>query len=138
MKKQIICTGVKEYNEEYDVVMKYRNNGSRNIRDGKMEKKYYGYGRLVIEAVNEGGCNCVNIDLLQLLSFTKTNFPRLYDGIRICPKCCKNELSYIETHPPIHDPIKGQYLLDDKGVIVTDKTQNKIKVSSCKKCGVFL
>lgn len=54
--KAIVMEGVREYCEEMDVKLRTSDNG-----------------RLVIVALNEGGHNSTEVDLLDLLEWLKTN-----------------------------------------------------------------
>ncbi len=38
-------------------------------------------GRIVVKALNEGGYNCTQVDLLDLLSFVKNNMPDVWKDI---------------------------------------------------------
>lgn len=53
-------TGIKEYNEEYPVTIQKEENG-----------------RWVIIAINEGGCNSVSLDLLDIIEFYDSNKTKL-------------------------------------------------------------
>lgn len=61
--------GVTEYNEEMPVEL--------TITDGTYPDKR-GKGRMVIRAFNEGGCNCVDIDLRQMLLAISKTHPEIY------------------------------------------------------------
>jgi hypothetical protein len=52
-------------------------------------------------------------------------------------KIFTDEHETIEIYPPINLE-KGGYAKDENGVILEDKTKSKIKVRSCKECGIVL
>jgi hypothetical protein len=64
----IELTGVTEYGEEMPVVL---------CRTSGMFLSNKGKGRLVIKAMNEGGCNCTEVDLIELIQWLKINKPEL-------------------------------------------------------------
>lgn len=64
--------GVKEYAEDMPVCLAVTN-GLWPVGDGPR----VGHGRLVIRAVNEGGYNCTEVDLEQLISWLRNNRPEL-------------------------------------------------------------
>jgi len=74
-KTEIVMDGVIEYNESYPVrmVTTIDRYGSRDIR-----AEWDGVGRIVVQAKNEGGHNCTDVDLRQLLSWVAANKPDLY------------------------------------------------------------
>ena len=59
--KGIVMNGVREYAEDFDVEL----------------REYE--GRLVIAALNEGGCNGTDVDLLDLIAWVKENKPELLE-----------------------------------------------------------
>lgn len=70
----IEMTGVSEYGEDMPVVL-CESKGRYEIIDDKETRK--GEGRLVIRAFNEAGCNCTDVDLLELIGWLKENKPEL-------------------------------------------------------------
>jgi len=71
----IVMCGVTEYAEEMEVSIrkttgKYSHPKSKEERDG--------FGREVIHAINEGGHNCTEVDLEQLLKWVAENRPQQY------------------------------------------------------------
>ena len=69
------CTlmdGVTEYAEGYGVRL-VETTGA----DAGLGKPHEGAGRLAIKAFNEAGCNCTEVDLLELLAWVKANRPDL-------------------------------------------------------------
>ena len=67
-----LMEGVTEYAERLDVRL-VRTTGTYM----GIGKERPGAGRLVIEALNDGGYNCTKVDLLQLLAWVKANRPDL-------------------------------------------------------------
>lgn len=70
----VIMEGVQEYCEG-GVVRIFRTTGT--YKYNTEQEKQTGYGRLVILAENEGGNNCTEVDLLQLIKWLKENMPEL-------------------------------------------------------------
>ena len=64
--------GVREYAEGYAVKL-VTTSGSFDGR--KPECDWPGHGRIAVRAMNEGGCACTEIDLLDLISWVKANRP---------------------------------------------------------------
>lgn len=66
--------GVTEYAEGFEVRL-VETDGAYN--SGKPESERPGRGRLAIKALNEGGHNCTEVDLLEVLAWVKANRPDL-------------------------------------------------------------
>jgi hypothetical protein len=66
--------GVTEYCEGLDVSLE-RTSGV--YCHGLPEEQWLGRGRLVIQALNEGGYNATQIDLVQLIKWLRANRPEL-------------------------------------------------------------
>jgi len=64
--------GVTEYAEGYAVRLVKTSGAYVGIG-----KEYQGAGRLVIQALNEAGHNCTEVDLLEVLAWVKANRPDL-------------------------------------------------------------
>ena len=81
-------TTVHEYAEERPVEIVNLNKEQR-LRYGKepecvlSDVVYNAYmeERLVILAKNEGGCNCTEVDLIELLTWVKNNIPDVWNKI---------------------------------------------------------
>ena len=77
-------TNIHEYSEEMSVEIKRLSpeNGEK-YRDAINERSYKGYkeSRYVIIAYNEGGYNCTQVDLLELLRFVKRKMPEIWEKI---------------------------------------------------------
>lgn len=70
----ITCTGVREYGDEMPVTIN---------RLTPADAKYYRAGQeLVVRAINEGGHNATEVDLLQLLRFVRDNLPAAWNHIQ--------------------------------------------------------
>lgn len=67
-----LMDGVTEYTEGYGVRLVETSGAYVGIG-----KEREGAGRLVIQALNEAGHNCTEVDLLQLLAWVKANRPDL-------------------------------------------------------------
>jgi hypothetical protein len=65
----IVMMGVNEYAEGFPVYLDIEDNDDRG---DPLEEK-----RLVVLAKNEGGYNCTEVDLLQLIAWLKDNKPEL-------------------------------------------------------------
>ena len=73
----ITCTGVREYSEAMPVTIMP---GEGHWGSGPKES-WEGRGRLVVRAVNEGGYNCTDVDLLELLSFVKQHMTAVWNSV---------------------------------------------------------
>lgn len=90
--KGIIMEGVTEYREDYEVLLRR----ARGIyKYGVSEEQQLGHGRWVVATFNEGYNNLTEVDLLQLLSWLRSDRPDLLliRGevvlVRACPHCGK-------------------------------------------------
>jgi hypothetical protein len=70
----IVKIDAREYSEGSDVFLR-RTNGV--YVHGVPEAEWQGHGRLVIQAFNEGGHNCTQVDLLHLIKWLRNNRPEL-------------------------------------------------------------
>lgn len=73
----VAMVGVTEYAEGHEVRL-VETTGA--YTSGVPESQWPGRGRLAVKAWNEGGGNCVEIDLLELLAWVKANRPELIDA----------------------------------------------------------
>jgi len=71
----LVMRGVDEYCEEMNVKLS-QTTGKYN--HGVPDEQCEGYGRLVVRATNEGGCNSTEVDLEQLLKWVAENKPEIY------------------------------------------------------------
>lgn len=71
----MIMDGVTEYAEGYPVRIRATEGVWRSTGGPKESRP--GFGRLVVAAVNEGGHNCTEVDLVELLAWVKTHRPDL-------------------------------------------------------------
>lgn len=71
-----IMDGVVEYAERYQVEL-VQTTGI--YRFGVPDEQSEGFGRWVVKALNEGGCNCTEVDVLQLVAWLKKNRPDLLE-----------------------------------------------------------
>lgn len=69
--EQTVATGVHEYCEGYDVVLK------RHVSDIRWMRTRPGHGRWVVRALNEAGYNSTEVDVVELLGWLKVNRPDL-------------------------------------------------------------
>jgi len=69
---------VTEYAEEYQVELVFTD-GIYNTELPTASQK--GYGRFVVKALNEGRCNCTEVDRIELLTWVKMNKPEIWDDI---------------------------------------------------------
>ena len=69
-----IMEGVTEYAEGYPVEL-IKKIGI--YESATPVEKWVGHGRLVIQALNEGGNNCTSVDVLELIAWLRTNRPDL-------------------------------------------------------------
>lgn len=72
-----VMQGVTEYGENMDVYLDTTTGLYNADNHGLPDHQRQGYGRIVIVAINEGGFNSTEVDLLQLLSWVKHNRPEL-------------------------------------------------------------
>ena len=72
--EEIEMQGVTEYCEEMTVMLSAT---SGIYESGVPDEKRKGYGRVVIKAFNEGGFNCTEVDLFELISWIRLNMPGL-------------------------------------------------------------
>jgi hypothetical protein len=72
----VLMSGVTEYVEGYEVRLVETTGAYFSGRDGTRP----GRGRLAIMALNEGGHNCTEVDLLEVLAWVKANRPDLMDN----------------------------------------------------------
>lgn len=76
----MICLDIKEireYGEEYPVKIRYLTKQDYIVKENPELNS-----RLVVVALNEGGCNSTMVDLVDLLTFVRTEIPDLWDSIR--------------------------------------------------------
>lgn len=79
---ELLMNGVREYNENYPVSVQLITDESLSyFCDSKNEKINHGLNRLVISALNEGGHNSTQVDLIDLLKYVKTNFSEFWNSI---------------------------------------------------------
>lgn len=78
LNNEIILNGVNEYSESYDVKL---------LIIGPNEYTKPTTPRIVIKALNEGGYNCTQVDLLQLLDWVENNQVVLNDLIYKINNC---------------------------------------------------
>lgn len=71
----IVMCGVDEYCEEMDVSLVQT---TGKYKHGIPDEQREGFGRLVVKAFNEGGCNSTEVDLEHLLKWVAENKPDLY------------------------------------------------------------
>ena len=73
-----ILTGVSEYKEGFDVYLEVTDGSYTPDED---ESQWPGNGRLVIVALNAGGHDSTEVDLLELLAWVKINRPELLNSL---------------------------------------------------------
>ena len=77
-------TNIREYCEEYPVEIKQlKESDEKDLLD--KDSLYYEAcmdGRYVIVAVNEGGYNSTEVDLVDLLHYVKNNLPELLELVK--------------------------------------------------------
>jgi hypothetical protein len=73
-----LLDGVREYCEEMDVEIRAT---TGMYRIGLPDESCPGYGRLVVKALNEGGYNSTEVDLLELLAWVKKNMPDVWSAV---------------------------------------------------------
>jgi len=71
---------IREYAEEMDVTIIRLDKNSENYASG-IYKSGYREERLVIKALNEGGYNSTEVDLVDLLKFVKNELPDLWRSV---------------------------------------------------------
>jgi hypothetical protein len=77
-------TNIREYNEEMKVVIKHLSSPKGEYYKDVISKSTYNAfkeERYVISALNEGGCNSTQVDLIDVLKFVKKNIPKLWNLI---------------------------------------------------------
>ncbi len=77
-------TNIREYNEEYPVVINnLKPEEGEHYINVISEEVYEAYQaeRLVIIAKNEGGCNETGVDLIDVLKYTKEHLPEIWNEI---------------------------------------------------------
>lgn len=73
--EETVLEGVQEYCEELPVSLRKTN----GIYNGGPDNTRIGYGRWVVNALNESGFNSTQIDVIQLLRWLKKNRPDLVE-----------------------------------------------------------
>ena len=66
--------GVSEYSDGLEVSLMQT---SGVYCPGLPKEQWPGHGRLVIQALNEGGCSSTEVDLVQLIEWLRANHPEL-------------------------------------------------------------
>ena len=67
----VVLDGVAEYSEGHDVKLVHASNG-----------------RLVVQAFNEAGCNCTQIDLIQMIEWLWNHRRGLMNQLKTYEPCC--------------------------------------------------
>jgi len=71
----IVMHGVTEYAEEMSVSIRKTAGKCYSSKQGENRE---GFGREIVHAKNEGGHNCTEVDLEELLRWVAENRPQLY------------------------------------------------------------
>lgn len=79
---KINSTTVREYSEEMAVEIKRLKTGDE-YKPSEQHKEGYDNQRYVVKAYNEAGYNCTEVDILDLITYIKSNIPELFNEIKL-------------------------------------------------------